>query len=232
MHVAPSLLVLASVSLPHGYTGEEGSSDSPGRLGDLPWQCIGPDALLDAVRLGEKVIGVAPAAREKELLADSAAGVVEETHHQSVTHQARAGHPRLGRQVALLVGSEVPLDAPRLALLDCPVAVRVLPATHEAKVFTLLRLAVKPESVPGYAVDDDPGILRRGTTLITSPGMTTDLGLQVCVVPREHVDLLEEVLLRVLHGGQLRLQVAGVGLCLDLMSFSSSSIISHLASCI
>ena len=37
------------------------------------------------------------------------------------------------------------------------------------------------------------------------------LVLQVCVVPREHVDLLEEVALRVLHGGQLRLQVAGVG---------------------
>ena len=88
-------------------------------LNCLPWQCIGPDALLDAVRLGEKVIGVAPAAPEKELLADSAAGVVEETHQPSVAH------PRHGGQVALLVRpsagdagregrGEVPLDAPRV----------------------------------------------------------------------------------------------------------------------
>ena len=54
--------------------------------GQRPGQGVGPDALLDAVGLGEKVVGVAPAAAEEELLADAAAGVVEEPSQPSVAH--------------------------------------------------------------------------------------------------------------------------------------------------
>ena len=82
-----------------------------------PGHGVCPDTLLDAVRLGEKVVGVSPAAAKEELLADSAAGVVEEPPQAGVAHSLHSG------QVAFLVspsaadaarkgGGEVALDGP------------------------------------------------------------------------------------------------------------------------